>query len=158
MAGRFTGGILMTIRQITYASGFEPVYSASPLGWAMVQDPYTPNEVTDLFMDSVAPDEFTGVGYARVVAAGATVSVVTPVTTGGPGFVQWVYDNPDFGVMSGGAVATGVVLFGDTGVDASSPIVAVYPVAYTADGTTDALFTLNSSGAVVVATVCPSGI
>lgn len=148
------------MRRLVYAQGLFYVIenwptASAPFGWALVDQFYVPNEVTLQYMDSVAGFEFVDAAYVRQVAANLTTTVVAPGTVGNPGYVEFGCDDPDFGVMSDGNSAAGLVLFGDSGLDSTSPIIAVYPVGYTATGGSSVFF-IADVGAVVVTTVCPS--
>ena len=151
----------MTIRRVTMVEGLGYTIenwptAAAPFGWALVDQFYTPDEVVGQFMDAISLVEFVDSAYARQVASGLTTAITAPVDVELPGYFQFMCDDPDFGVMTDGNSAAGLILFGDTGVDATSPIIAVYPVTYTADGSSS-LFTVSANGAVLVSTVCPSG-
>ena len=63
-------------------------------------------------------------------------------------------DPPEFGVLDSGEIAESLVLFVDTGSDASSALIASYPIAYLADGVNPADFTESANGALTAATYC----
>lgn len=157
----------MTTRRVTFVVGLEAVTLLWPYGppwpfgvpgftWALADTDYVPDEVSGQYMDAVAPYEIVDGSYARVLVSGVSFSPVPPASIGDPGFLEYLCDDPDFGVMSDGAVAGALVLFYDVGgADSANPIVAVYPVSYTADGS-DAIFYVAPLGALVVSTVCPA--
>lgn len=145
----------MTTRRVTYITGFPAITFADPLGWALVDEFFPNDEANDFFMDAVAGFEFVDASYVRQVATGFANVVTPPAAEGGAGFLGLVWDDPDFGVMSDGNTASGLVLFVDMGLDSVSPILAVYPCSYTADSGPSVFF-VSPSGAVVISTVCPA--
>lgn len=145
-------------RRITFVDGLANVitdWTTGTFEFAMVTDGWNPNESVDFFADSFAGSEFVDTGYARQSMTGPTVTIVPPVAAGEPGFIQYFCDNPDFGSLSDGDIAVTLVLIFFVTTDADSPIVATYPIGYTADGT-DAEFFISPAGAVTLSTVCPA--
>lgn len=149
----------MTARRVTYADG---LYSVTT-GWftdifkfALVVASWVPDETVSLYMDDITGFEFTDTTYSRQTMANPTIDIDLPADIGDPGHIRYGCDNPDFGVMSEGAIAASLVLYEEVTDDADSPIVTVYPVGYTADGGSG-MFAVNPLGAVVISTVCAIG-
>lgn len=149
----------MTSRRITYVDGLLAVttdWLTGTFKWALVETGWIPDETADLYVDDISGFEFTDGSYARQTMTAPAVTVQNPAATGDPGYIQYGCADPDFGIMSDGDIATSLVLYFEVTTDADSPIVAVYPVGYTADGTA-AVFTVSANGAVTASTVCPAG-
>lgn len=149
----------MTARRITYADGLLSVTADWFVGtfkFMLVASGWTPDETIGIYVDDITGFEFSDTSYTRQTMVNPTVDVDLPADVGDPGFIRYGCDDPDFGVMSDSGVASSLVLYEEVTNDADSPIVAVYPVGYTADGGSG-LFAVNPLGAVVISTACSAG-
>lgn len=147
-------------RRIVFPTGYDNVlfrWVTGDFRFALMKDTWTQDESSQVFMADIVANEMTGGGYGRVVATTKSKAITLPATAGAVGTIGYLCDPPDFGAISGGEIATSLVLFEHITSDADSPLVAAYPCSYVANGSTDALFGLSAVGAVVASTVCPDG-
>lgn len=136
--------------------GVEKVYSGWTtlnFGWALLGPTWIPSPYIEAMMSDIAGYELTDASYSRQAMTLPTVSPVVYPDLG----IMYDCADPAFGVIVGGEVAASLVLYRDSGADASSEIVAALPCAYVADGTIPATFVLSATGAVSAAMNCPSG-
>lgn len=150
----------MTAARLTFPTGLAQVgldWTTGVYQWMLVTDAWTPNPTSEVYAAAAAAFELTDASYARQTMTTPATTITLPSTVTGPGLVGYGCDSPDFGIISGGEIAAALVLFAFVTNDSDSPLVASYPCAYTADGVTAATFSMASTGAVVVSTVCPGG-
>lgn len=143
--------------RIVFPTGVADVHAewtSGPFEWGLWQVDWTPDEASQVMVADISGTEITAGGYARQPVATPTVSVVLPGAAGDVGFVEYLCDDPTFGVLSGGETATWLVLSGVGGSDADSPIVCAYAIAQNCDGIQEAQFPLPATGAHAVATTC----
>lgn len=131
-------------------------WSTGTFSWALAvpsANPVIYTDGPDLATFFVLAPEFTDTAYARQ-------SLTTPATsftnTSSLQEVEFGCDAPNFGIMSDSGTAGWLVLFNDTGTDATSNVIQVYPISYFADGVTTCLITLAGGFAFVLPMTCPS--
>lgn len=147
----------MTARRITFPTGFYDAirfWTTGTFEWALLTSAWIQDETTQVFMSSISAAEFTDLSYSRVALTTPTVEIILPTGVEGPGFVALKSDPPEFGILSGGEIAESAVLIRVVTNDADSPIVAAYPVTYTANSINPANFLVASTGTVAASTVC----
>lgn len=122
----------------------------------LLSNAWTPDPSSDVFVSDIVADEYAAVGYVRQTLAGQSRSVDLPATVDDPGFVVFDCDNPSFGVMSGGDVASWVAAYDFVTSDADSPLCVAFRCLYTADGVASCDFTLSVNGLYRDASICAS--
>jgi hypothetical protein len=120
-------------------------------GWALMDATLTPAPTGQVHLSDIVAAEYAAGGYARQALAGAAVVVDVPGL-----LVHFQATGPDFGVLTGGAIASWLVLFHNAGSDATDEIVAIYPMDYTADSSTDCLIVLAAGDAIQLPMSCPA--
>lgn len=120
----------------------------------MLTSSWAPDPTIETYVSDIVANEYAATGYSRVTAGTKTRSVTLPTSINGPGYVTFDCADPAFGVLSGGTVAAWLVLYQFVTGDADSPLVAGWPIDYTADAVTAATIPLSGNGAYRLATVC----
>lgn len=138
----------------TGVDGLLDAWTSGTFRFMLLTSTWTPDPTVEVYVADVVADEYAATGYSRVTAGTKTRSVTLPVLITGPGYVAFGCANPDFGVLSGGTVAAWVALYQFVSADADSPLVAAWPISYTADGITAATIGLSTNGVYRVSTVC----
>lgn len=111
-----------------------------------------------VYLDELGPGELATASYSRVPMTTPTRPITIPTAPDGTGgSIAFFCDGPDFGVLSDGEVATWLVLYNLVTTDADSPLVAMMPCGYVANGVDQALFVLPGSGAIAMGFACPWG-
>lgn len=133
--------------------------AAPTFEWALLKASYVPAPNSHVYMSSIVTgNELTDASYARQAVSNEAKTIVLPSSPNGTGgAIRLECDDPAFGVISGGEVAAWLVLYQLVTNDADSPVVAVMPCGYTADGVTPATFILPASGAASIGFACPTG-
>lgn len=106
----------------------------------LVQSSYTPNKDHNFVSDIVA-SEISVSGYSRQTLATKTV---TEDDTNDR--VVFDADNPSFGSLAAGQTIGGVVIFKDTGSDATSPLLFFNDTADTATNGNTVTFQIDAGG------------
>lgn len=95
-------------------------------GWLLTTSAYVPDPDAHVYVTDVT-DEVTDGSYARVALTGGAF-------TAGTGDAVYSADDPVFPTIAGGDTLGWAVLFVDTGVDATSTLLAAYSLAYVTSG------------------------
>ena len=144
-------------RRILFPTGYATAlaeWDTATFGWALFTDSWVQSEPTEVYLSSIVAYELTDASYSRVTLTGPFTDVVLPLYNETAGYVRYHCDPPQFGILVGGEIAASLVLFVDTGSDATSAIVASFPCNYEANGVNPADFTESAAGVLTVGTVC----
>lgn len=144
-------------RRINFPTGYQVAIAdwvAEDFAFALMTDAWTQDETTEVFMADINANETTAPEYARSSVTTKSMTIVLPTFVDGPGYIQLHGDDPTFGTLSGGDIITSLVLFQDTGSDATSLLVSSFPCYYEANDLYDIAFVVSSQGQVVASTKC----
>jgi hypothetical protein len=123
----------------------------------LLTDPdWSPDPSVDVFVSDITPFEYGATGYVRQTLGTKTRDIVLPATADDPGYTVFDCADPTFGVLSGGDVAAWIAAYKFVTNDADSPLALAFRCNYTADGTTEAVFTVSVNGLYRASTVCPN--
>ena len=143
---------------VQYPTGFQVAldpWTTGTFKWLLMKSAYVPAPDSEVFVSTVVANEFTDASYARVTMTTPTKVITLPTLADGfGGSIGYVCDDPTFGVVAGGEVATWLVLMHFVTTDADSQLVAALPTNYTADGLVEGKFSIPTLGALVVSTFC----
>lgn len=147
--------------RIQFPTGIREVglnWETETFRFMLMADTFIPDPSTMVFVDDADPgtNEIVATGYARQDATGQSIQVTLPASPTSKGLVGYLADNPEFGILDGGAVAVYLVLYEFVTDDTDSILVAAYPGRYEANGADAATYVLSVEGAVVISTLCPS--
>lgn len=143
----------------TFPTGLDDMYQnwvGSTFRFMLLTSAWSPDPSTEVYVAAIVADEYAATSYARINASGKTRTPVLPATATGLGFVSFDCDDPAFGVLSGGSIASWLAMYRFVTNDADSPLVAAWTVLYTANGTTAATFPVSPNGIHRTASACPS--
>jgi hypothetical protein len=147
--------------RLTFPNGILSIatdWTSAAYGYMLLNSAATnPDPSVDIYIADIVAGEATAGAYARQVVTTPIVTVALPASVDAAGYVKFGCDPPDFGILTGGEQEAWLILFRDTGVDATSEIVAANIIFYEADSVSDCLIGLSSQGAVALSTICPDG-
>lgn len=143
--------------RVPFPTGIAEVHagwSIDSFAWGLWLADWVPDESVEVFVADIAGTEMADGSYTRQPATTKTVDVDLPAAPGDVGYVKYLCDDVDFGVLSDATAATWLVLIAVGSDDSDSAIVAALAVNYVADGAESAAFTMPPTGAHAVATTC----